>query len=470
MRFDRRICKLIFSCRSLACWEASAQTCKAWAIGSPTWNASKHKVLKLTPRKGRAKRRFQQQSLRLQRPPNSRPSLTRLRPPKNWADRDDKCLRVATGKPTGTSKDSQFFRGGRSFKQQPRERPDLQRAERGLPKAAPLPTGDPAASETVKVQRDSRLTSNISSDIPIVLCILMRENYISNLITSPIINTLVNMGVSLMTQRVAETHSMIAGRLSLFTPNWRVITNDMSVLNCIQGYTIDLVSQPHQARPPAELKFSQAETESLTAEVQKMIMKQAVSQIPPQHSNTLIPTFFCPKEGRGHNTHYQPQGSEQICGDSPLQDGGYPHVERYPQNRRLDDKSRPKGYLLHDTDGITPQTSVAFQWQERTFQFNCLPFGLSSAPWVFTKTTRPVVAILRSLGLRVILIMAASPTVAREQTPQPQAIMFSRLLGKLNHAAQAIPQPHSSTETSSCAYTGHYREQQGAGITLPTHS
>ena len=103
--------------------------------------------------------------------------------------------------------------------------------------------------------------------------------------------------------------------------------------------TIDLVSQPHQARPPAELKFSQAETESLTAEVQKMIMKQVVSQIPPQHSNTLIPTFFCPKEGRGHKTHYQPQGSEQICGDSPLQDGGYPHVERYPQNRRLDDKS-----------------------------------------------------------------------------------------------------------------------------------
>ena len=75
----------------------------------------------------------------------------------------------------------------------------------------------------------------------------------------------------------------------------------------------------------------------------------------------LIPTFFCPKEGRGHETHYQPQGSEQICGDSPLQDGGYPDVERYPQNRRLDDKSRPEGCLLHDIDGITLQTSVVFQ-------------------------------------------------------------------------------------------------------------
>ena len=43
MRFDRRTCKLIFSCRCLACWEAFAQTCKAWPIGSPTWNPSKYK-------------------------------------------------------------------------------------------------------------------------------------------------------------------------------------------------------------------------------------------------------------------------------------------------------------------------------------------------------------------------------------------------------------------------------------------
>ena len=46
---------------------------------------------------------------------------------------------------------------------------------------------------------------------------------------------------------------------------------------------------------------------------------------------------------------------------------------------------------------------LRFQWKEKVYQFNCLPFGLSSAPWVFTKTTRPVVATLRELGLRVII-------------------------------------------------------------------
>ena len=54
------------------------------------------------------------------------------------------------------------------------------------------------------------------------------------------------------------------------------------------------------------------------------------------------------------------------------------------------------------------------------YQFNCLPFGLSSAPSVFTKTTKPVVTVLRTLGMRIItyiddiLVMATSREAALE--------------------------------------------------------
>ncbi|KAM9308274.1 uncharacterized protein PAF06_012458 [Gastrophryne carolinensis] len=47
-------------------------------------------------------------------------------------------------------------------------------------------------------------------------------------------------------------------------------------------------------------------------------------------------------------------------------------------------------------------------------EFTCLPFGLSSAPWCFTKLMKPVVALLRSRGVCLIiyldniLIMASS--------------------------------------------------------------
>ena len=46
---------------------------------------------------------------------------------------------------------------------------------------------------------------------------------------------------------------------------------------------------------------------------------------------------------------------------------------------------------------------LKFQWKDRSYQFNCLPFGLFSAPWVFTKTTRPVVVALREVGVRLII-------------------------------------------------------------------
>ena len=44
---------------------------------------------------------------------------------------------------------------------------------------------------------------------------------------------------------------------------------------------------------------------------------------------------------------------------------------------------------------------LRFQWQNQTYQFNTL---FSSAPYLFTKL-KPAVAILRRLGIRVVLYL-----------------------------------------------------------------
>lgn len=41
---------------------------------------------------------------------------------------------------------------------------------------------------------------------------------------------------------------------------------------------------------------------------------------------------------------------------------------------------------------------LRFQWRGNTFEFTALPFGLSTAPYIFTKIIRPVLARLRSEG------------------------------------------------------------------------
>ena len=45
-----------------------------------------------------------------------------------------------------------------------------------------------------------------------------------------------------------------------------------------------------------------------------------------------------------------------------------------------------------------------FSTHSRPLQFNCLPFGLSCAPWYFSKTLKLVVTILRELGVRLVTI------------------------------------------------------------------
>ncbi|XP_040261452.1 uncharacterized protein LOC120977528 [Bufo bufo] len=48
---------------------------------------------------------------------------------------------------------------------------------------------------------------------------------------------------------------------------------------------------------------------------------------------------------------------------------------------------------------------LCFSWQGSVWRFTCLPFGLSSAPWCFTKLMRPAMAWLRSRGVRLIIYL-----------------------------------------------------------------
>ena len=48
---------------------------------------------------------------------------------------------------------------------------------------------------------------------------------------------------------------------------------------------------------------------------------------------------------------------------------------------------------------------LRFWWDNTLFQYRTLPFGLASAPRVFTKLLRPVVAFLRQMGIRLLIYL-----------------------------------------------------------------
>jgi hypothetical protein len=48
------------------------------------------------------------------------------------------------------------------------------------------------------------------------------------------------------------------------------------------------------------------------------------------------------------------------------------------------------------------QCFVGIKWEGVHYVYTCLPFGLSTAPWVFSKVTREIVMFWRRCGIRVL--------------------------------------------------------------------
>ena len=76
---------------------------------------------------------------------------------------------------------------------------------------------------------------------------------------------------------------------------------------------------------------------------------------------------------------------------------------------------------------------LRFIWKDMTYQFQCLPFGLSSAPRVSKKLLKPVMALLRKRGIRSLifldkmLLMAHSKQELEQQLQE--VLTFFRWLG-----------------------------------------
>ena len=220
----------------------------------------------------------------------------------------------------------------------------------------------------------------------------------------------------------------LSGRVKLFAKNWQRITSDRWVLECIQGYEVDWVSNPSQTRRPRELTFPEAEANGLSKEIESLLQKEAVSEVSlPGEKTTsdqgfVSQLFAVPKKDGGIRPVVNLKVLNSYVQQVPFKMEGIHLVK---------DLLRPGDWMtkvdLKDAYFAIPphcqdRKFLRFQWQGKLYQFNCLPFGLSSAPWIFTKATKPVVTILRSLGMRIIiyiddiLVMAPSREAAREHT------------------------------------------------------
>ena len=180
------------------------------------------------------------------------------------------------------------------------------------------------------------------------------------------------------------------------------------------------MNNPHQLSIPPTVPNTKENIALIDLEIQQMLEKEPIHvfSLGELHQRFVSSIFRVPKTGGGQRP---------VVNLRPLNPFiPYEHfkMEGIPM---LKDLLR-KGDFMVKIDLKDPyftvrvlqnhQTFLRLVWKETMYEFACLPFGLASAPRVYRKLLKPVVGLLRQLGIRLIvyldnmLIMGHSPDIA----------------------------------------------------------
>lgn len=205
-----------------------------------------------------------------------------------------------------------------------------------------------------------------------------------------------------LTQQVGQSY---CGRLKYFKDAWLQITADPRILSWISGYKIPFITLPVQNVDVHNDNISEKEVNKIDICVHKLLEKGAINSCKPCNGQFLSKMFTVPK----------PNGDNRfILNLKNL--NKFIHTEHFKlEDLRTATKLMSKGCYMSTTDlkdayFLVPihnsdKKYLRFAWKHNIYEFQVLPFGLNTAPYVFTKILKPVMQHLRSKGLISVIYL-----------------------------------------------------------------
>jgi len=179
----------------------------------------------------------------------------------------------------------------------------------------------------------------------------------------------------------------------------------MRILNWIRGYSIRFKNKPVQLRIVDTSSRLTHQLTELRVAITQLITKNAVEECIEVQEQFVSPYFLVPK----------PDGSNRfIINLKELNKFIDPPHFKMEDIKSVRDLINKNSYMctldLKDAYYLVPikenyRKFLRFRFEDKLYQFNCLPFGLCTSPYVFTKIMKPVITHLRTAGILCVIYL-----------------------------------------------------------------
>jgi len=186
---------------------------------------------------------------------------------------------------------------------------------------------------------------------------------------------------------------------------WKELTSDSRILSWIKGYVIPFSKPVLQKSKPKEPLWSIKEKAIIQDQVEKLILKGAISQCQPCRDQFLSGIFLIDKPDGSYRLILNLKDLNRFITTEHFK------LEDFKVACRLISPDCFMGKLdLKEAYYLIPvdksnRKYLRFSFNDSLYEFNCLPFGLNTAPYVFTKILKPVVGYLRNLGFLSVIYL-----------------------------------------------------------------
>jgi hypothetical protein len=277
--------------------------------------------------------------------------------------------------------------------------------------------------------------------------------------------------------RIAESDRPV-GRIQERASAWRVLLSPDSFLvqATAEGFRLELWRPPPlRGRVPSQFPLPPDQTAAISSMVVDLLDRGVLSVLPPPTQDPgniagapalsdveqmrtfrlslrlYAPVFAVPKKGSVKmRPIYDARFLNRFIRYRKFKLEGLMIARDLVRKNDFFCKIDLKDAYFHMTVHPEHRRFLCFRWQGKDFAYNGIPFGVSSAPRLFTKLMRPVIGSLRSRGIRAviylddILLLGRSSGEAEAAAETTASLLHS--LGFLISWEKSVLQPTQQVE------------------------